>query len=690
MKKPLITIILLLAFKHVAAQAEDPYLWLEDIDSKQSMEWVNQRSTATEELISKQPEYSEIFRNCLEIYDSAEKIAYPRIKGKFVYNFWKDKDHQRGIWRRASTKSYINRDPRWEILLDMDKLSQSEGVNWNLYRTEGLFPSYSRFLVHLSRGGCDATEIREYDPDRKAFVEEGFSMPESRGEAVYLDENTLLVARDFGEGTLTNSGYARQARLWRRGTFFKDARLLIEAAATDAGVWVQSFNTAERTYNIITVGYTFYTHTSYGYERGQLIKLDLPRDADISDFVKGQAIITLRSDWEVGARTFQQGSVISADYKALLKGKHDLKLVVQPDDRSSVESVLGTRSKLLVNMLSNVRSSLYIFSYRDGRWVKSKVVTPDFGTIYLSSSDALSEEFFYCYEDFLTPPSLYFTDARKRVPKLVKSMSAYYDGGKYRIWQYMARSKDGTMVPYFVVGPDTVKYNGSNPTVIYAYGGFEIPMLPYYLEDWGKGWLEKGGIFVLANIRGGGEFGPSWHQAGMKEKRQNVFDDFYAVSEDLIARNICSSRHLGIMGGSNGGLLVGVAFTQRPDLYCAVVCQAPLLDMQRYNKLLIGASLMEEFGNPDLPEEWNYIKKYSPYHNLKEGVKYPEVLFTTSTRDDRAHPGHARKMAARMGDMGCKVYYCENSEGGHAVSSTNAQMAKKTALEYTFLLMKLR
>lgn len=686
----LIVILLLMSTKTTVAQTDDPYLWLEDIDSKPSMDWVNLQSTATTDLLSSQPEYQEIYRNCLEIYDSANRIARPGIRGEFIYNFWKDKDHQRGLWRRASRQSYLGGDPEWETLIVMDELSRKDGVNWDYHGVFGLFPSYSRFLIQLSRGGGDATVLREYDAVKKSFVDEGFSMPESKGDATYLDENTLLVSRDFGEGTLTSSGYSRQVRRWRRGTDIKDAPVIHKGAVTDVGVWAESFKTAERAYPVIIQEHTAYSRTTYGYEQGDLINLNIPDDAYITDFVKDRAIIRLRSDWKAGRQTFRQGSVISADYPALLKGKRDLKLIACPDDSSSIEDVMAAGDKLLVKMLRNVRSILYICAYRNGRWTKTKADTPEYGSIQLATADLSSGQYFYYYEDFVTPSSLYYADAVSGAQRMIKSMPAYFDGGRYRAWQYLARSKDGTMVPYFVVGPESIRYDGSNPTLIYAYGGFEHAMLPYYLEDWGKGWLEKGGVFVLANIRGGGEFGPRWHQAGLKEKRQNVFDDFYAVSEDLIARKITTPRHLGIMGGSNGGLLMGVALTQRPELYRAVVCGAPLLDMQRYNKLLAGASWMAEYGDPDIPEEWAYLKKYSPYHNLKPGVKYPEVLFTTSTRDDRVHPGHARKMAARMSEMGCRVLYYENTEGGHGGSSTNSQMAKRAALEYTFLLMNLR
>ena len=365
-------------------------------------------------------------------------------------------------------------------------------------------------------------------------------------------------------------------------------------------------------------------------------------------------------------------------------------MIVQPDEFSSISDVSTTKNQLLVNMLTNVTSKLFIYSFIEGKWADRQVKAPDFGTISLISAHEFSDQYFFQYENFITPSTLYAADAGANTFKVIKSLPSYFDASKYEVKQFKARSKDGTMVPYFVVAAKNIKNDGLNPTLIVAYGGFEVSYQPFYASKYGNTWLDKGGVFVLANIRGGGEFGPKWHQDGIKEKRQNVFDDLYAVSEDLIAKKITSPKHLGIMGGSNGGLLVGVAFTQRPDLYNAVVCQVPLLDMQRYNKLLAGASWMGEYGNPDIPAEWAYIQKYSPYQNLKAGMKYPEVFFTTSTRDDRVHPGHARKMVAKMNDMGYKTYYYENTEGGHAGSSTNEQSAKGTALMISYLLMKLK
>lgn len=671
-------------------QRDDSFLWLEEIDGPRQLRWVRRMNSATMKALAGGPDYHKIYRQCLEVLDSKEKIAHPLIKGQYVYNFWKDKAHPRGLWRRAARAGYLRGKPKWETLIDVDQLSKQEGVRWDFHGATGLYPDHDRFLVHLSPGGGDATVIREYDPARRTFLDQGFTMEKSKGSAVYLDRDTLLVFRDFGPGTLTASGYPRQLRLWRRGEDIGKAPIVLEAPETDVRVAAYALETARRSYHFIIQGHTFYQSTFFAYERGRLARLAIPQDAMITDMVSGQAIIRLKSDWRAGGKHFRQGSLVSADYAKLLEDRLDLKLIVRPDSRSSVQTSVATNNRLVVSMLSDVKGRLHSFRLQNGRWHGSSLRTPECGSVTIGSADTLSDKIFLYLEDFLTPSTLHYADAARGTMRRVKSMPAFFDGSKYRAWQHWAVSGDGTRVPYFVIGPKNMRLDGRNPTLLYAYGGFQVSQAPYYLGTAGRGWLERGGVYVLANIRGGGEFGPRWHQAGLKEKRQNVFDDFYAVARDLTARRITSPRHLGIKGGSNGGLLVGVAMTQRPDLFRAVVCSVPLLDMKRYSKLLAGASWMAEYGDPDKPKEWAYIRKYSPYHNLRKGVDYPEVLFYTSTRDDRVHPGHARKMAAKMKAMGYKVNYYENIEGGHAGSSTNAQMAQRMALEFAFLLGRLR
>ncbi len=581
----------------------------------------------------------------------------------------------------------MSEKPNWETLIDVDQLAERDNIKWVFKGASGLYPDYGRFMVSLSKGGGDAVVTKEFDVDKKSFIEGGFELPEAKGGVSWIDKNTLMVATDFGDG-VTTSGYPMQVKAWKRGTQLENATLLFSGKKDDMGIWGSTNPTPEKTYQIISLRTSFYTGTYYVVENEKLIELKLPEDIELSGIFQKMVLCQLKSDMKTETGTFTQGSVVSIGYDDLVAGKNNFTLVVAPDERSSVSEISTTKSVLLVNMLNNVKSELYAYRW-NGKWEKTKINTPDLGSISLGSADENSDKFFFYFTNFLEPSTLFYSDANTGEVKKVKSLHSFFPTENYEVQQFEATSKDGTKIPYFVVGAKNMKYDGNNPTLLYAYGGFEIPMLPSYSALTGTAWLENGGVYVLANLRGGGEFGPKWHQAGLKENRQRVYDDFYAVAESLIDKKITSSKKLGIYGGSNGGLLVGVAYTQRPDLFNAVVCAVPLLDMKRYNKLLAGASWMAEYGNPDIPEEWNYISKYSPYQNIKKGKNYPEVFFTTSTRDDRVHPGHARKSVAKMDSLGYKVYYFENMEGGHAGASTNEQRANMYAQIYAYLQMKL-
>ncbi|MBA3706264.1 MAG: S9 family peptidase [Bacteroidetes bacterium] len=686
----LLPLTILFLVNTINAQVEDPYMWLEEVDGAKAIEFVNQQNKATVDKLSAEKNYQNIFTKSLEVFNSTDRIIYPNIQGEFTYNFWQDKDHIRGILRRTPKASYYSGSPVWEILLDVDEIAKKDNINWVFKGSQGLYPNYTRFLISLSKGGGDAVVIKEFDVNTKSFIENGFYIDEAKGAASYLDENTLIVSTNFGEGTMNTSGYARQVRIWKRGTSLKDAQLIFEGAKTDVGAGGSILRDGAINYTYVSNAITFYTSQSFIWKNNRLVKLDIPDDCQMNSLLKNQLVIDLKSDWAVDGKLFKQGAILSLNFTSLIQGKKEIQLILQPDEFTSVSGISSTKNKLLVNLLSNVKNELYIYSFDKEKWGKLKVNAPDFGTISISSTDEFSDQYFFSFSNFLTPNTLYSANAQDNSFKPYKSLPAYFDADKYKVEQYKAKSTDGTMVPYFVVSSKTIEFNSKNPTLLYAYGGFEYSSFPLYSALIGNAWLDNGGVYVLANIRGGGEFGPKWHQAGLKEKRQNVYNDFHSVAEDLIAKKITSNKNLGIMGGSNGGLLMGVAFTQRPDLYNAVVCKVPLLDMKRYNKLLAGASWMAEYGDPDKAEEWDFIKKYSPYQNLKKDMKYPEVFFTTSTRDDRVHPGHARKMVAKMIDMGYPVYYYENIEGGHAGSSTNEQRAKSAALEYSYLLMKLK
>ena len=690
MTKYTLLLLTLIGMVHPIQAQQDKYLWLEEVDGKEALEFVNAQNQISIDKLGKEKDYQSIYDKSLEILNSTDKIASPEVQGIYVYNFWKDKNHVRGIWRRCLLVNYTNNKMDWETLLDIDALSQKDNIKWVFKGASGHYPTYSKFLISLSKGGGDAVFIKEFDADKKQFIENGFAIDEAKGSASYVDENTLIVSTDFGEGSMTTSGYPRQVKLWNRGTLLKDAQLIYAGESTDVGTWGYVLRDGQKAYISIKRGLTFFTSHNLIWLDNKAIQLDIPEDSQIETILNNQLVLQLKSDWTVNDETYKTGTLLSLNFTELLKGSKRVQVIIKPDALSSISGVSNTKNKLLINLLTDVTSHLYIYSFSNGEYTNQKVDAPNFGTISIVGTNELSDQYFFSFENFLTPTTLYVADASKNTIKAIKSLPAYFDDSKYEVKQFKVKSKDGTLVPYFMVSAKDIKIDGTNPTLVYAYGGFEASEQPFYASKYGVSWLDKGGVFVLANIRGGGEFGPQWHLDGIKEKRQNVFDDLYAVSEDLISKKITSPKHLGVMGGSNGGLLVGVAFTQRPDLYNAVVCSVPLLDMQRYNKLLAGASWMGEYGNPDVPEEWDYIKKYSPYQNVKEGLNYPEVFFTSSTRDDRVHPGHARKMVAKMNDMGYKTYYYENTEGGHAGSSTNEQRAKMNAMMFSYLLMKLK
>ena len=690
MKKISFLIILIIMTTLNTQAQEDPYIWLEEVNGERSLDFVEKQNKITYDKLINTKDYQPIFDKTLEILNSKDKIAYPSSYGDYIYNFWKDEDHIRGIWRRTTVEDYKQGDPEWETLLDIDKMSEEDDIKWVYKASSGLYPDYNRFLVRLSKGGGDAVVTKEYDAVNKKFIEDGFYIGESKGGCSYIDENTLFVYSDFGENSMTTSGYPKQVKIWKRGTELSEAEMIFDGESTDIAAYGFSIRDGDQKHSVVLRSTTFYTREYFVQQNDKLVKLDLQKDASLSGLQNDQLIVDLKSDWEVNGQTYSQGSIVSLDFSDLVAGRKNIQLVYEPDEFSSVSGISFTKSKMLINVLKDVISELHVFSNEQGRWVSKKVEAPDYGTISIVNTDDSHDQYYFTFENFLSPSTMYSADAKSGSVESVKSLKSYFDGSKYSVEQFKVSSKDGTMVPYFLVRDKNVRYDGSNPTLVYAYGGFEVPSRPFYSGTFGSCWLDKGGVFVLANIRGGGEYGPRWHQAGLKEKRQNVYDDFYVVAEDLISKKITSPKNLGIMGGSNGGLLVGVAFTQRPDLYNAVVCQVPLLDMKRYNKLLAGASWMGEYGNPDIPEEWAYIKEYSPYQNLRKGEKYPEVFFYTSTRDDRVHPGHARKMAAKMMDMGYPVYYYENTEGGHAGSSTNDQRAKSTAMSFSYLLQKLK
>jgi prolyl oligopeptidase len=575
-------------------------------------------------------------------------------------------------------------------VLDLDALAAAEKENWVWKGALVRFPDYTRCLVRLSRGGGDAVVVREFDLGTKAFVPDGFVLPEAKTDIAWRDRDSVYVGTDFGADSLTDSGYPRLVKLWARGTPLGKASPVFEAKKTDVEAGVSVSDEVGFHREFVHRGITTFTSENFLVDQGVLVRLDVPSDANIDSF-RDQFIVTLRTDWTVGGRTYPSGALLAIPWDKFLAGGRDFAVLFHPGPRVALAEVGYTRHFAIVNELDNVRNRLYVVAPQaDGTWSRVRLEAPEFGTISAEGVAPESDDYFMDVTDFLTPSSLYFGTIGTPERVLLKQLPSFFNTEGLAVSQHEAISKDGTHVPYFEVGRRDLPPGHANPTLLYGYGGFEISMTPYYSASTGSAWLERGGIFVLANIRGGGEFGPAWHQAAVKENRQRAYEDFIAVAEDLIRRGITTTPHLGIMGGSNGGLLMGVMLTERPDLFGAVVCESPLLDMRRYSHLLAGASWMGEYGDPDNPADWAYISRYSPYQNARADAHYPPVLITTSTRDDRVHPGHARKFAAELEEQHHDVLFYENIEGGHSAGANNKEQAYMNALAYTFLLKQLQ
>ena len=671
---------------------QDPYLWLEEVTGGKALEWVKARNAESGKELAEAPGFGELKADLLKILDSKERIPSISKRGPYFYNFWRDEKNPRGLWRRTALSEYRKADPKWDILIDLDALGKAEKENWVWEGSQILKAGdYRHALISLSRGGADAIVVREFDLKTRTFVQGGFELPESKAEISWIDENHVYVGTDFGPGSMTTSGYPRIAKRWTRGTPLSAAEIVFEGKVTDISASAFFDDTRGFERHFATRSPTFYTSELFLLTRdGKRNRVDIPDDA-IASIHREWLLIELRSPWTVDAKTYAAGSLLAARFDDYMKGDRALTALFEPTATTSFAGASWTRHHLILNALDDVKSRLTILTPRKSGWDRKPLSgAPGFATISADGVDSEeNDDYFMSVSGYLTPTTLSYGTVGKALEKL-KELPAFFDASGLGVSQHFATSKDGTRIPYFQVSRKELKLDGTNPTLLYGYGGFEISETPAYSAGVGRAWLTQGGVYVVANIRGGSEYGPRWHQAALKEKRHRAYEDFAAVAEDLIARKITSSRRLGALGGSNGGLLMGNMITLYPQLFGAIVCQAPLLDMQRYSKLLAGASWMAEFGNPDQPEEWVFIQTFSPYHNLKAGARYPPVLFTTSTRDDRVHPGHARKMMAKMKDMGFDVRYYENIEGGHSGAADNAQTAYMNALAYTFLWQKLK
>ncbi len=665
---------------------EDPYLWLEDVTGDKALEWVRARNAKTQSKFEADPNFNKLRDDLLAILDSDARIPMVNKSGEYYYNFWRDKKNERGLWRRTTLEEYRKAEPKWEVILDLDKLAKDESENWVWSGVSLLRPKYDRALINLSRGGADATVTREFDMEKREFVQGGFERPEAKGGLDWMDRDAVFVFTDFGEGSQTKSGYPRIVKLWKRGAPMSDAKVIYEGVPEDMYIRAVHDDSPGFERNFVSRTLAFYNDEMYEItDGGALAKLDAPNSANKSVF-HDFLLIELREPWDVGGRTYTAGALLIANYKDYMAGKRNLEVAFEPTANSSLASFAPTKDHVILNVLEDVKNRVFVLTQSKGVWEKRLLEgAPQFGNVSVSPIDAdESNEYFMTSTDFVTPTTLYYGSIGKQ-PEQLKQLPALYDAKGLKISQYFATSKDGTKVPYFMVASEDLELDGSNPTLLYGYGGFEISLMPTYNASVGRAWTSQGGVYVMANIRGGGEYGPRWHQAALKKNRLRAYEDFAAIAEDLVARKVTSKAKLGIQGGSNGGLLVGNMVALYPDLFSAAVCQVPLLDMKRYHKLLAGASWMAEYGDPDSPGEWDFIQAYSPYQNISQSTKYPAVLFMTSTRDDRVHPGHARKMMAKMEQQGHDVSYYENIEGGHGGSANNRQAAFMQATAYSYL-----
>lgn len=674
---------------------DDPYIWLENVESADALAWAAQQNALSVPSLQGDSRFEEIRSEIEAVLTSDDRIPTPSLSNGRVTNFWQDEVHVRGILRRTTLDSYRSDNPQWETVLDIDSLATLENTNW-VYKGRTCLPSdSSRCLLRLSDGGKDAVVLREYDLDNKNFVDGGFTVAEAKTNVDWLDANTLIIGTDFGAGSLTSSGYARTLRLWRRGTDIDTAEQIIEVDTQDMVVAFNSMQEEETTFSFITRRPDFFTEQNWLVTpNGDLAEVPFPIDVSLQGVFGEQLIALMRSDWTPdGENTYPAGSLIAMDINDSTNSgsPSNISIILDPDSNNTLDAInsIGiTKNSIYVSALKDVSGQLLRVRPQDGNWNVTAVPMPENGAIRIVSADDYSDSIIVSYQSFLTPSTHYLIED-DQTPVAIKALQQQFDAQSYRVDQYFVASADSTPIPYYVVRAKDTMMNGSTPTRLTAYGGFELSRTPAYMSAQGQAWLKRGGAYVLANIRGGGEYGPRWHQTALLENRQRVFDDFIAVAEDVIATGLTSSDHLGISGGSNGGLLVTAVMVQRPELYKAIISAVPLIDMLRYHRLLAGASWMAEYGNPDIPEHHAFISEYSPYQNVSATADYPKIFLWTNPKDDRVHPGHARKMAARMLEQGHELIYFENAEGGHGGGANLNQLAQTQAMELVYLLQQL-
>jgi prolyl oligopeptidase len=674
------------------AVADDPFAWLEDVNGDRAMDWVKVENDKTLAVLEKDPRYADMFRQALYISEAHDRIAYPTFRHHQIFNFWQDADHVRGLWRATTLADYRTRAPQWRTVLDLDALARSESANWVWDGADCLHPAQARCLLSLSDGGEDAVAVREFDLATHQFVKDGFVFPKSKQAIAWLDQDHVMLSRDWGPDTLTASGYPYIIKTLARGEAPSMAHEIYRGLPSDTGVSPRTLeDSLGHRVTLITRHLTFFESEVYWVSPQGPRRLNLPLKSVVEDLINNRLLIKLNEPWTAGAQHFDQGVLVSLDMAAVERDPEHLvpTLVYQPGPRDSLEDVSTTRSKLILTVYHNVRGQALLYTPAPGgHWHRQHLALPDQSTIDVIATSVDSDQAFLTVTGFLTPTTLWLVNAAN-APLKVKELPAKFDSSKSVVEQREAVSKDGTRVPYFLVHPRNMRSDGNNPVILTAYGGFQLSQTPYYSGLNGKLWLERGGTFVLANIRGGGEFGPAWHEAGLKTHRQVIYDDFAAVAEDLIARKVTSPLRLGIQGGSNGGLLMGVEFNQHPELWNAVDIQVPLLDMLRYEQLDAGPSWVAEYGSVSVPEERAFLAGISPYNNIKPGVKYPEPLIWTTTKDDRVGPQQARKFAAKLAADDIPYLYYEVIEGGHGAGANIRESTKTETLEYMYFTRKL-
>ena len=680
---------------NAAIQAEEETLeWLEEVEGERALDFARTMNERSLERLQSDPRYDELYGEAQEILQSQDRIPYVSVRGGELWNFWRDADNTHGLWRKTSQDSYASDDPEWEVVLDLDALAEQEDMNWVWRGADCLGPDYRRCMITLSDGGSDAAVRREWDMQARAFVEDGFTLPETKGSTAWIDEDALLIATALEADETTSSGYPFVVKRWERGTPLESAETVISGAEDNVGVWPARFEDAQGNAYMVAVQAESFFESIYWHlpdgASAEPVRMPLPRKSSPQALFQGQLVFSIEQEWAPeGGETYPSGAILSFDMAEFaetgaLPQVHE---VFIPGERQSVGSVAATADHLLMVINDNVVGGLEALTFEQDSWSREAIETPDNVSVSIVTADDQSDLAYVNVEGFLTPETLYRVTSDLTL-EAAKSAPSWFDAEGFTVEQREAQSADGTMIPYFIVRDADAE--GPGPTLLYAYGGFQVSLNPNYSGTNGKLWLENGGTYVLANIRGGGEFGPQWHQAGLRTNRQRIYDDLIAVAEALIADGVTTPDTLAVEGGSNGGLLTGVMYTQRPDLFGAVISQVPLLDMLRFHLLLAGASWQDEYGYPDEnPDERAFLRSISPLHNVETGADYPPLFLLTSTKDDRVHPGHARKMAYLLNELDEDVLYYENIEGGHSAAANLDETAKRLALETTFLMQEL-